>query len=110
MKFLKDGGLVEITQDELDALKAEAVKWNKESHLAEINILHKEEFERRYKAHDYDAEWDVVLYAEKPELGYQEEANALLDYWTNGWDAIKAYGETVTEANAKTPEEFLATL
>jgi hypothetical protein len=81
--------------------------WNKEAHIAEINALHKAEFERRYKALDYEAEWDVVLYAEKPELGYQEEANTLLNYWTSGWDAIKAYSETVTEETAEDPQIFV---
>ena len=84
--------------------------WNKEAHLQEINALHSEEFKRRYLALKYEDGWDVHLYAERPELGFQEEAQELLKYWTDGWDAIEAYGETVTEENFIDPQTFVDNL
>jgi hypothetical protein len=108
MKKILDGKEVEMTELEIQEFEQSRITaWSKEAHIGEINALHKAEFERRYKALDYEAEWDVVLYAEKSELGYQEEANALLNYWTSGWDAIKIYDETVNENNFIEPIQFV---
>ena len=95
------------SEEEKISFHASINTWSKEAHLAEINALHKTEFERRYKALDYEAEWDVVFYSERPELGYKEEADGLLAYWANGWTAIKAYSETVTENNFIEPLDFV---
>ena len=112
MPIISDAqGTREVSQEELDAYLAALPKvWSKEQHLAEINAQHKAEFERRYKALDYEAEWDVVFYSERPELGYKEEADGLLAYWANGWTAIKAYGETVTEQTAQDPIVFVSSI
>lgn len=32
------------------------------------------------------------------------------DYWWDGWDAIEAYGETVTEQNMIDPIQFVNNL
>ena len=99
----------ETAQEQIDYLASLQV-WSKEAHLAEINALHKAEFQRRYIALDYEDGWDIVLYSQRPELGYQEEANQLLEYWTNGWDIIKTYSETVTEQNMIDPIQFVNNL
>jgi hypothetical protein len=84
--------------------------WNKEAHIAEINALHSQEFKRRYLALDYEDGWDVHLYAKSSELGFQEEAQELLKYWTDGFAAIIAYGETVTEETAQDPIVFVSSI
>jgi hypothetical protein len=107
MKFLKDGELVEITQEEFGALKAEAVKWNKETHIAEINALHEAEYKRRLDAANYVNGWEVVACASDENNEYNEEAKTLLAYWFDGWNAIETYAETVTENNFIEPLEFV---
>ena len=98
----------EISQEAFDAIVAALPKvWSKEQHIAEINAQHSEEFKRRYTALKYEDGWDVFLYAEKPELGFQEEAKELIKYWTDGFASILEYAETVTEDTVKTLEEIL---
>lgn len=111
MIFINANGETEnITDEQWVAIQAQATAWRKEAHIAEINALHKAEFQRRYIALDYEDGWDIVLYSQRPELGYQEEANQLLEYWTNGWDIIKTYSETVTEQNMIDPIQFVNNL
>lgn len=108
MMFINENGETEnITDEQWAAIQAQAIAWSKEAHLAEINTLHSEEFKRRYLALKYEDGWDVHLYAERPELGFQEEAQELLKYWTDGFAAIIAYGETVTENNFIKPLDFV---
>ena len=38
---------------------------------------------------------------------YYDEAVLIINYWWNGWDAIKAYSETVTEENFIDPIQFV---
>ena len=38
---------------------------------------------------------------------YFDEAVLIINYWWNGWDAIKAYSETVTEENSIDPIQFV---
>jgi hypothetical protein len=99
------------SQEELDAYLDTLPKvWSKEAHIAEINALHSQEFKRRYLALDYEDGWDVHLYAKSSELGFQEEAQELLKYWTDGFAAIIAYGETVTEETAQDPIVFVSSI
>jgi hypothetical protein len=107
MKFLKDGELVEITQEEFDVLKAEAVKWSKEAHIAEINALHEAEYKRRLEAANYVNGWEVVACASDENNEYNVEAKILLAYWFDGWNAIETYTETVTENNFIEPIQFV---
>lgn len=81
--------------------------WSKEAHLAEINALHKSEFDRKWLELEYDGRWEVVDAARDASNEYHEEAKALMAYWWNGWDAIKAYSETLTENNFIEPLDFV---
>lgn len=84
--------------------------WNKEAHLAEINALHEEEFKRRLFNADYVAEWELNAVLADSENEYFDEAILIINYWWNGWDAIKAYSETVTEETAQDPQTFVDNL
>ena len=84
--------------------------WSKEAHLAEINALHEEEFKRRLFNADYVAEWELNAVLADSENEYFDEAVLIINYWWNGWDAIKAYSETVTEENFIDPQTFVDNL
>jgi hypothetical protein len=81
--------------------------WNKEVHIAEINALHEEEFKRRLFNADYVGEWELNAVLADSENEYFDEAVLIINYWWNGWDAIKAYSETVTEENFIDPQTFV---
>ena len=96
----------ETAQEQIDYLASLQV-WNKEAHLAEINALHEEEFKRRLFNADYVAEWELNAVLADSENEYFDEAVLIINYWWNGWDAIKAYSETVTEENFIDPIQFV---
>ena len=77
----------ETAQEQIDYLASLQV-WNKEAHLAEI--------------------LNAVLADSENE--YFDEAVLIINYWWNGWDAIKAYSETVTEENFIDPQTFVDNL
>ena len=84
--------------------------WNKEAHLAEINALHEAEFKRRLTDAEYVGEWELSAVLADSENEYFDEAILIINYWWNGWDAIKAYSETVTEETAQDPQTFVDNL
>ena len=90
--------------------KVELNQWNKEAHIAEINALHEEEFKRRLLAAEYVGEWELNAVLADSENEYFDEAVLIINYWWNGWDAIKAYSETVTEENFIDPQTFVDNL
>jgi hypothetical protein len=97
--------------EELDAyINALPIVWNKEAHIAEINALHEEEFKRRLLAAEYVGEWELSAVLADSENEYFDEAVLIINYWWNGWDAIKAYSETVTEENFIHPQTFVDNL
>lgn len=98
----------EISQDEFATIVAALPKnWSKEQHLAEINALHEAEFDRRWRAADYLGRWEVASAANDESNPYNDEAKTIMNYWWNGWDAIKEYGQTVTEQTAQDPQTFV---
>jgi len=99
----------ETAQEQIDYLASLQV-WNKEAHLAEINALHEEEFKRRLLAAEYVGEWELSAVLADSENEYFDEAILIINYWWNGWDAIKAYSETVTEENFIDPQTFVDNL
>ena len=99
----------ETAQEEIDYLASLQV-WNKEAHLAEINALHEAEFKRRLLAAEYVGEWELNAVLADSENEYFDEAVLIINYWWNGWDAIKAYSETVTEENFIDPQTFVDNL
>ncbi len=109
MPIISDAqGTKEVSQEELDAYLALLPKvWSKEQHLAEINAMHKSEFDRKWLELEYDGRWEVVDAARDASNEYHEEAKALMAYWWNGWAAIKSYGETLTEQTMKTLIEIV---
>ena len=110
MIIIDANGIREISEDELIALKDKANAWNKEAHIAEINALHEEEFKRRLFNADYVGEWELNAVLADSENEYFDEAILIINYWWNGWDAIKAYSETVTEENFIDPQTFVDNL
>lgn len=99
------------TQQEFDDYINSLPKiWSKEAHLAEINTLHEAEFKRRLSEADYVAEWELNAVLSDSENEYFDEAVLIINYWWNGWDAIKAYSETVTEENFIDPQTFVDNL
>lgn len=96
----------ETAQEQIDYLASLQV-WNKEAHIAEINALHEAEFKRRLTDADYVAEWELNAVLADSENEYYDEAILIINYWWNGWDAIKAYSETVTEENFIDPIQFV---
>lgn len=96
----------ETAQEQIDYLASLQV-WNKEAHIAEINALHEAEFKRRLFNADYVAEWELNAVLADSENEYFDEAVLIINYWWNGWDAIKAYSETVTEENFIDPIQFV---
>ena len=110
MIIIDANGIREISEDELIALKDKANAWNKEAHIAEINALHEEEFKRRLFNADYVGEWELSAVLADSENEYFDEAILIINYWWNGWDAIKAYSETVTEENFIDPQTFVDNL
>ncbi len=112
MPILSDEqGTRNVSQEELDAYLASLPKvWSKESHLAEINALHEEEFKRRLFNAEYVGEWELSAVLADSENEYFDEAVLIINYWWNGWDAIKAYSETVTEENFIDPQTFVDNL
>ena len=107
MIIIDANGIREISEDELIALKDKANAWSKESHIAQINALHEEEFKRRLFNADYVGEWELSAVLADSENEYFDEAILIINYWWNGWDAIKAYSETVTEENFIDPIQFV---
>ena len=99
----------ETEQEQIDYWASLQV-WNKETHIAEINALHEEEFKRRLFNADYVAEWELNAVLADIENEYYDEAILIINYWWNGWDAIKAYSETVTEENFIDPQTFVDNL
>lgn len=110
MIIIDANGIREISEEELIALKDKANAWSKESHIAEINALHEEEFKRRLLAAEYVGEWELNAVLADSENEYFDEAVLIINYWWNGWDAIKAYSETVNENNFISPTEFINNL
>jgi hypothetical protein len=96
----------ETAQEQIDYLASLQV-WNKEAHIAEINALHEAEFKRRLLAAEYVGEWELSAVLADSENEYFDEAVLIINYWWNGWDAIKAYSETVTEENFIDPIQFV---
>jgi hypothetical protein len=84
--------------------------WSKEVHLAEINALHEAEFKQRLSDANYVGEWELSAVLADSENEYFDEAVLIINYWWNGWDAIKAYSETVTEENFIDPIQFVNNL
>lgn len=107
MKFLNGQP---ISDNDLNALIEASNVWSKESHIAEINALHEEEFKRRLFNADYVGEWELSAVLADSENEYFDEAVLIINYWWNGWDAIKAYSETVTEENFIDPQTFVDNL
>lgn len=111
MIFINEQGQqVEITNEEWAVIQAQATAWSKESHLAEINALHEAEFERRWLAAGYKTEEELSRAIGNPKNKFHAEAMLIDDYWWDGWDAIEAYGETVTEQNMIDPIQFVNNL
>ena len=110
MIIIDANGIREISEEELIALKDKANAWNKEAHIAQINALHDEEFKRRLFNADYVGEWELSAVLADSENEYFDEAILIINYWWNGWDAIKAYSETVTEENFIDPQTFVDNL
>jgi len=102
-----NGNRTEITEKEYKLLIDAANVWNKESHLAEINALYEAEFNKRLTDADYVGRWELNAVLADPANEYYQEAKSIIAYWWDGWDAIKAYAETVTEETALTPEQWL---
>lgn len=103
-----DGKEVEMTELEIQQLEQSRITtWSKEQHLAEINALHEREFDRRWRAADYVGRWEVAATANDESNPYNSEAKSIMAYWWDGWDAIKSYGETVTEENMVEPLDFV---
>ncbi len=107
MIIIDANGIREISEEELIALKDKANAWSKESHIAQINALHEEEFKRRLFNADYVGEWELSAVLADSENEYFDEAVLIINYWWNGWDTIKAYSETVTEENFIDPIQFV---
>ena len=110
MIIIDANGIREISEEELIALKDKANAWNKEAHIAQINALHDEEFKRRLFNAEYVGEWELNAVLADSENEYFDEAILIINYWWNGWDAIKAYSETVTEENFIDPQTFVDNL
>lgn len=111
MIFINANGETEnITDEQWAVIQAQATAWNKEAHLAEINALHEEEFKRRLFDAEYVGEWELSAVLADSENEYFDEAILIINYWWNGWDAIKAYSETVTEENFIDPQTFVDNL
>lgn len=106
-----DGKEVEMTELEIQQLEqSRIVAWDKEAHLAEINALHEAEFDRRWRAADYVGRWEVASAANDETNECNTEAKSIMNYWWNGWAAIKAYGDTLTEQPNETAAEFFIQL
>jgi hypothetical protein len=111
MIFINANGETEnITDEQWAVIQAQATAWNKEAHLAEINALHEEEFKRRLFDAEYVGEWELSAVLADSENEYFDEAILIINYWWNGWDAIKAYSETVTEETAQDPIVFVSSI
>ena len=111
MIFINANGETEnITDEQWAVIQAQATAWNKEAHIAEINALHEEEFKRRLLAAEYVGEWELSAVLDDSENEYFDEAILIINYWWNGWDAIKAYSETVTEETAQDPIVFVSSI
>lgn len=112
MPIISDAqGTREVSQTEFDAYIAALPKvWSKEQHLVEINALHEAEFERRWLAAGYKTEEELSRAIGNPKNKFHAEAMLIDDYWWDGWDAIEAYGETVTEQNMIDPIQFVNNL
>jgi hypothetical protein len=102
--LITENGETEVSQEVIDAINNVL---NKEAHLAEINALHEEEFKRRLLAAEYVGEWELSAVLADSENEYYDEAVLIINYWWNGWDAIKAYSETVTDENFIDPIQFV---
>lgn len=105
--IIDENGRREVSQQELDAYIVATTTWSKEAHLQEINDLHEAEFNKRLTDADYVGCWELNAVLADPANEYYQEAKSIIAYWWDGWDAIKAYAETVTEETALTPEQWL---
>jgi hypothetical protein len=105
--LITENGTTEVSQDVIDNINN---AWSKETHIAEINALHEEEFKRRLFNADYVGEWEINAVLADSENEYFGEAVLIINYWWNGWDAIKAYSETVTEETAQDPIVFVSSI
>lgn len=97
----------ESEEDRISFFASLPSAWSKEDHIDEINALHESEFNRRWRAADYVGRWEVASAANDESNPYNSEAKAIMAYWWNGWAAIKAYGETLTEQNFIDPIKFV---
>ena len=84
--------------------------WSKELHIARINQLHDNEFERLLSSLNYVSMSELSLWAQSADSEYYNEANALLAWYTSTYRALELYAETVTEQSAIAPEAFIDTL
>jgi hypothetical protein len=105
--LITENGTTEVSQYVIDNINN---VWSKEAHLAEINALHEEEFKRRLFDAEYVGEWELSAVLADSENEYFDEAVLIINYWWNGWDAIKAYSETVTEETAQDPIVFVSSI
>lgn len=81
--------------------------WSKEAHIAEINTLHEEVFNKKLTDAEYVGRWEVAAAANDESNPYNSEAKAIMAYWWNGWDEIKSYAEIVDENNMIEPIDFV---
>ena len=105
-----DGDFHVVYLQDAEFIEPTPIVWSKEAHLAEINALHEDEFKRRLFAAEYVGEWELNAVLADSENEYFDEAILIINYWWNGWDAIKAYSETVTEENFIDPQTFVDNL
>lgn len=84
--------------------------WSKELHIARINQLHDNEFERLLSSRNYLSMSELSLWAQSADSEYYDEANALLSWYTSTYLLMEQYFSSVTEESALTPEAFINTL
>lgn len=106
----ENGNRKEITDEEFAVIISNANAWNKESHLTEINALHKGEFLKRIALAGYEDrdEFNATLADDRSQ--WHEEAKFINTYWLNGEIAIDNYAETVTEETAQDPIVFISSI
>ena len=111
MKKILDGKEVEMTEFEIQQLQQSRIKtWSKEEHIAEINFLHEEVFNKKLTDAEYVGRWELNAVLSDPDNEYYQEAKDIIAYWWDCWDVIKSYGETVTEQNMIDPQTFVNNL
>lgn len=108
MKKLINGIEYEMTEQEITELElSRQVIWSKENHIAELNEYHNQQFDQLWQQAGYLGAWEVVIASKNLELDYNDEAQDIMNYLWQGEQIINIYAETVTEQNAKTPQEVL---